>query len=80
MKLAIIVKSIVHNCVTCRMNRKINCDLIMKDLPIERLLPWPHVSLDYFGPFIIRGEGSKRSRGKVFGVIFQLCSHQSSLP
>ena len=72
-KLAIIVKSIVHKCVTCRKNRKINCDQIMADLPIERLLPsppWSHVSLDYFGPYIIRGEVSKRSRGKVFGVIF----------
>ena len=42
-------------------------------LPIERLQPSPPfftTSVDYFGPFIIRGEVQKRVRGKCYGVIF----------
>ena len=45
---------------------------IMSPLPIERLKPaqaWHQISLDYFEPFIIKGEVNKRSRGKCFGII-----------
>ena len=72
-RMGIIVKSIVYRCVSCRRTRKLNCSQIMGDLPVERLLPsppWTYVSLDYFGPYIIRGEVNRRSKGKVFGVIF----------
>ena len=45
----------------------------MKDLPVERLQPSPpftNVGVDFFGPFTIKGEVQKRTRGKCFGVIF----------
>ena len=44
----------------------------MSPLPIERLKPSPaflYIAVDYFGPFIIRGEVQKRTRGKAYGVI-----------
>ena len=45
----------------------------MKDLPVERLQlspPFTNVGVDFFGPFAIKGEVQKRTRGKCFGVIF----------
>ena len=45
----------------------------MAALPIERLKPappWSYTSLDLFGPFEVRVEVNKRSRGKVYGVLF----------
>jgi len=45
----------------------------MSTLPKERLkpsLPWNYTSADIFGPYTIRGEVNKRSRGKAFGLIF----------
>ena len=45
----------------------------MAPLPVERLKPSPqftNVMVDYFGPFTIRGEVQKRTRGKCLGVLF----------
>ena len=66
-------KSIVHHCVPCKIKRQEVMEQIMAPLPIERLKPapaWHQISLDYFGPFTIKGEVNKRSRGKCFGIIF----------
>ena len=52
--------------------RKKGCEQVMGPLPDVRLKPaptWSSVSLDLFGPFEIRGEVNKRSRGKANGVI-----------
>ena len=49
------------------------CSEAMKDLPVERLHsspPFTNVGVDFFGPFTIKGEVQKRTRGKCFGVIF----------
>ena len=72
-KLERMVKSIKQHCVTCRKINKRPENQIMGQLPIDRLKPapaWHSVSLDYFGPFEIRGEVNKRARGKAYGVIF----------
>ena len=45
----------------------------MSPLPIERLKPVPtchYISTDYCGPFIIRGEVNRRSKGKCYMVSF----------
>ena len=63
----------VNQCVECRKRRASQSGQIMGVLPIERLQPSPPfftTSVDYFGPFIIRGEVQKRVRGKCYGVIF----------
>ena len=49
----------------------------MAPLPMERLKPsppWLYTSLDFFGPFEVRGEVNKRSRGKAYGVLFNCLS------
>ena len=51
---------------------------MMGQLPQERLKPapaWSSTSLDYFGPFEIRGETNKRSEGKAYGVNTEYCLH-----
>ena len=68
-----LVKKIRYNCVTCR---KLDKDLgkqIMAPLPMDRLKPCPaffKTSLDLFGALEVKGEVNKRTKGKVFGVIF----------
>ena len=50
----------------------------MGKLPVDCLkpaLPFTHVMVDLFGPYVIRGEVQKRVSGKGYGVIFtDLCS------
>lgn len=67
------VKSICNKCVKCRKKFKKLCGQIMKNLPLERLQPSPpftNIGVDFFGPFAIKGEVQKRTRGKCYGVIF----------
>ena len=71
-KLEQIVRSVRFNCMVCRKMNKKRCEQIMGPLPDARLNPapaWSSVSLDLFGPFVIRGEVNKRSRGKAYGLI-----------
>ena len=71
-KLEKLVRKIRLNCVICRKNAKKCMDQIMAPLPEARLKPspaWTHTSLDLFGPFAVRGEVNKRTRGKAFGLI-----------
>ena len=66
-----LVSRIVNQCVECRKRPASQSGQIMGVLPIERLpSPFFTTSVDYFGPFIIRGEVQKRVRGKCYGVIF----------
>ena len=67
------VKSIRFHCVDCKKRNKKLQEQRMACLPIERLKPAPalsFISLDFFGPFEVRGEVNKRSRGKVYGLLF----------
>ena len=47
-------------------------------LPLERLTPSPpfdQVMVDFFGPYLVRGETQKRISSKAYGVIFtEVCS------
>ena len=68
-----LVKSVKNRCIQCRKNSKLLQSQMMGQLPQERLKPapaWSFTSLDFFGPFEIRGETNKRSRGKAYGVLF----------
>ena len=68
-----IVKNLIDKCVLCKAKLQKLLQQVMAPLPIERLKPCPpftNVMIDYFGPYIIRGEVQKRTRGKCFGVLF----------
>ena len=68
-----LVKSIRFKCVVCRrLHGKVE-QQVMGQLPTERLKPapaWSYTSVDLFGPFYIKGETNKRTKGKGYGVIF----------
>ena len=68
-----VVKRIYANCVICKRKFARYAEQIMSPLPIERLKPTPpfsNIGVDYFGPFVIKGEVQKRTRGKCYGVIY----------
>lgn len=68
-----LIKSVKSRCVTCRRIDKICETQRMSVLPEERLSPTPpfyKTSLDLFGPFHVIDTVKKRTRMKVFGVIF----------
>ncbi|XP_057294660.1 uncharacterized protein LOC130623195 [Hydractinia symbiolongicarpus] len=67
-----LVKGMLSRCVICIRKRKEKSLQVMSSLPVERLRPSPpfsSTSLDFFGPYLIRGEVQKRVRGKCYGVI-----------
>ena len=66
-----LVKSIIHKCVRCKIKFKRMTEQKMCTLPIERIKPSPafqNVGIDYFGPFVTKGEVQKRVHGKGFGI------------
>ena len=68
-----LVRKLVSRCRRCKEKLKRNAEQVMANLPIERLnpcQPFTNTGVDYFGPFVIRGEVQKRVRSKCYGVIF----------
>ena len=67
------VKSIVHNCVICKIPNTELSQQVMGNIPEERLKPspaWHNTAIDLFGPFKIRDEIKKRTFGKCYRMIF----------
>ena len=68
-----LMKAIIRDCRKCKERLMSLQSQIMSTLPIERIKPAPPfacVAIDYFGPFVTRGEVQKRTRGKAYGVLF----------
>ena len=69
-----IATKIDKKCVGCKLKRSVLCSQVMGDLPAYRYdssaPAWSTVLMDLFGPMEIRGEVNKRSRGKVWGVLY----------
>ena len=67
------LRSICYKCVRCRTLDEQLQQQVMGAIPRQRLNPapaWAYTSVDLFGPYEIRGEINKRTRGKGYGVIF----------
>ena len=76
-----IVRKIIRGCRKCKEKLRKTENQIMSPLPVERIKPSPpfaNVNIDYFGPFVIRGEVQKRVRGKCFGVIITCLSSRAA--
>jgi hypothetical protein len=69
---------VVSGCYKCRRVDMKLLSQVMGKLPEERLTPGPpfnNVMLDFFGPYLVRGEVQKRVSGKAYGIIFtDVCS------
>ena len=72
-----LVNTLINDCVICKKKFKKFAVQMMSPLPVERIRPSPpffNVGIDYFGPYMIRGEVQKRIRGKGYGVLFTCLS------
>ena len=68
-----LAKKICFSCYECRKNRTKLQSQQMARLTEESSTicpPWTFISLDYVGPFIIRGEINKRSRAKCWIIVY----------
>ncbi|KAK3881885.1 hypothetical protein Pcinc_013710 [Petrolisthes cinctipes] len=68
-----VIKLIKEKCVICKKIDKPRMEQQMGQLPDKRLKPSPafyNTALDLFGPILIRDTVKRRSRAKVYGVIF----------
>lgn len=68
-----IIKSVKDKCITCRRISKQTEEQCMGQVLAERLKPAPpfyHTAIDLFGPLTIKDTVKGRTRGKVYGVIF----------
>ena len=72
-KLLNMVKSIKFQCIICKKLDKTLSQQVMGKLPEERLKPAPPrytTAIDLFDPYTIKDEVKKRTRSKVYGVLF----------
>lgn len=67
------VKKVVNRCITCKKQRARLCQQVMSALPQERTSranPFEYTTLDLFGPFEVRDAVKKRTKKKVWGVVY----------
>ena len=67
------VKRVINECITCKKQRARLCQQVMSDLPNERTKrahPFEYTTLDLFGPFEVRDSVKKRTKKKVWGVVY----------
>lgn len=63
----------VNQCVHCKKARAQVCPQVMGDLPVERsgpAAPFQFLSVDLFGPYLVKDDVKKRVSMKVWGVVF----------
>ena len=68
-----LVQKVVNQCIHCRKARAQVCQQVMGDLPVEMsrpAAPFQFVSIDLFGPYLVRDDIKRRVSMKVWGVIF----------
>ncbi|KAJ8011820.1 hypothetical protein DPEC_G00062230 [Dallia pectoralis] len=68
-----LAKKMVDSCVVCRKNKAKQCKQIMADLPLERTgpaAPFEFTTMDLFGPYEVKDEVKKRTRLRVWGIVF----------
>jgi hypothetical protein len=67
-----LAKFVTRHCVKCKIDHKKQSQQLMSDIPEHQLLPCPpftNISLDFLGPFKVRGLGNQRARIKVYGLV-----------
>ncbi|XP_058474048.1 uncharacterized protein LOC131446677 [Solea solea] len=68
-----IARSIIDSCVHCRKTKARLCRQQMSELPSERsepAAPFELTALDLFGPYVVRDTVKRRTKMKVWGVVF----------
>lgn len=68
-----LAQKVVNQCIHCRKVRARVCRQVMGDLPVERsrpAAPFQFMSVDVFGPYLVKDDVKRRVSMKVWGVIF----------
>ena len=68
-----LARKVVNNCQRCNLDRKQLLIQQMADIKEEQVTvspPWSNISLDFAGPYVVKGEINKRSRMKVWALIY----------
>ena len=69
----VLAKKICSSCTECRRERRVALGQQMAPLKVESSTicpPWTHISLDYAGPIVIKGEVNARARGKGWILVY----------
>ena len=67
-----LAKTVCVKCSRCRLQQKITESQLMSQIPKHQLIPCPpftNISLDFMGPFQVKGLGNQRARIKVYGLV-----------
>ena len=67
-----LARTVRNRCVTCKRLDKRPLEQTMGQVPreqLQNLVPWGHVELDLFVPFVCRSDVNKRSTMKVWGMV-----------
>ena len=67
-----LAKYVTRHCMKCRLDQRRPSKQLMADIPKHQLVPCPpftNISLDFLGPYKVRGLGNQRARIKVYGLV-----------
>lgn len=68
-----LAQKVVDHCIFCKKAKAQVCQQVMGDLPEERsrpASPFQFISVDLFGPYLVRDNVRKRTSMKVWGIVF----------
>ena len=68
-----IARNVIDSCMHCRKAKARMCKQVMSELPLERTepaAPFEFTTLDLFGPCVIKDTIRRRTKMKVWGVVF----------
>ena len=67
-----LAKLVTKNCPKCKLADRHVAKQLMPDLPLHQTIPCPpftNISLDFLGPYKVKGLGNQRARIKVYGLV-----------
>lgn len=68
-----IARKVVDSCMHCRKMKARLCKQVMSELPLERTkpaAPFGFTTLDLFGPYVVKDNVKRRTKMKIWGVVF----------
>ncbi len=68
-----VARNVIDSCMHCRKTGAKMCRQVMSDLPLERTepaAPFEFTTLDLFSPYIVKDAVRRRTKMKVWGVVF----------
>ena len=68
-----VARNVIDSCMHCRKTKARMCKQVMSELPLERTrpaAPFEFTTLDLFGPYLVRDSVKRRTKKKVWGVVF----------